>query len=141
MQEIPEPTRGDNRAIRALCKAMQHGPEFERQRGMLDAVLAGEANFRGRGEYLHRLINPNYTFACRTNPTGPNHCCRSRKEPSTLCATRQLLLQSPAWPCCIWVWKPAARGYLPLAQGFNSNNISSTALWSSIWRGQPLPWQ
>ena len=50
MQDIQQPTPGDNKTIEALCRALKHGPEYERQRGLLDAILAGEAHFRGRGE-------------------------------------------------------------------------------------------
>ncbi|KAF8598834.1 hypothetical protein BDV93DRAFT_498394, partial [Ceratobasidium sp. AG-I] len=48
MQDIQAPTLGDDLTIAALCKALQHGPEYERQRGMLATILAEEANFRGR---------------------------------------------------------------------------------------------
>ena len=51
MQDIQRPTLGDELTIAALCKALQHGPEYERQRGMLTAILAEEVNFRGRGKH------------------------------------------------------------------------------------------
>jgi hypothetical protein len=49
MQDIENPTRDDIQTINALLKTLCKGPEDERQRGMLAAVLAGEANFRGQG--------------------------------------------------------------------------------------------
>jgi hypothetical protein len=49
MQEIPNPTHDDTETTRILLKAMREGPEHLVQHGILDAVLAGEANFRGQG--------------------------------------------------------------------------------------------
>lgn len=49
MQDIANPTRDDIATTNMMLEAMREGPEHERQRGMLNAVLAGEARFRSQG--------------------------------------------------------------------------------------------
>ncbi|QRV95272.1 Transposase family Tnp2 protein [Ceratobasidium sp. AG-Ba] len=46
MQEIEDPTEDDTLTTEILLKAMRDGPEYERQCGILNAILAGEARFR-----------------------------------------------------------------------------------------------
>ncbi|CAE7227499.1 unnamed protein product [Rhizoctonia solani] len=48
MQSIEQPSDDDTKTLDTLLKAMKDGPEHEVQRGMLDAVLAGQAPFRGQ---------------------------------------------------------------------------------------------
>ena len=50
LQALEQLTADDTKAINVLLNAMQNGPEHELQRGMLHAVLAGEAKFRGQGK-------------------------------------------------------------------------------------------
>lgn len=49
MQELPNPTQDDIATTNMMLAAMRDGPEHERQRGMLNAILAGEARFRVQG--------------------------------------------------------------------------------------------
>ncbi|QRV85804.1 Transposase family tnp2 [Ceratobasidium sp. AG-Ba] len=48
MQAIENPSPDDIATTEVLLKAMRNGPEHEQQRGMLNAVLAGEAQFQGQ---------------------------------------------------------------------------------------------
>ncbi|EUC60381.1 transposase family Tnp2 protein [Rhizoctonia solani AG-3 Rhs1AP] len=50
LQSIEEPTDDDIRTTEVLLEAMRNGPEHEVQRGMLDAVLAGEVPMHGQEE-------------------------------------------------------------------------------------------
>jgi hypothetical protein len=49
MQNIEEPSVDDKFTTAKILSAFTKGPEQEVYRGMLNAVLAGEANFRGQG--------------------------------------------------------------------------------------------
>ncbi|KAG8683489.1 hypothetical protein FRC11_013508 [Ceratobasidium sp. 423] len=49
MQSLEDPTDDDIKTTQVLFDAMQDGPKHEIQRGMLDAVLAGEAWFHRQG--------------------------------------------------------------------------------------------
>ncbi|KAG8728575.1 hypothetical protein FRC11_010744 [Ceratobasidium sp. 423] len=57
MQSILEPTDDDVKTTEVLLDAMRDGPEHEIQRGMLDAILAGEARFH-RQERLRLATAP-----------------------------------------------------------------------------------
>ncbi|KAG9124509.1 hypothetical protein FRC07_011347 [Ceratobasidium sp. 392] len=46
LQEIPNPTADDIHTINTVLGVMGNGPEHERQRGRLDAILAGDADFQ-----------------------------------------------------------------------------------------------
>jgi hypothetical protein len=63
MQEIPNPTRDDTETTKILLNAMREGPEHLVHHGLLNAVLAGEANFRGQGEFLCRFFGLFLTLA------------------------------------------------------------------------------
>jgi hypothetical protein len=52
MQDIENPTDNDTSTIKAILKKLPNGPEHERQRGMLNAILAAEAPFRIQGEFV-----------------------------------------------------------------------------------------
>jgi cytochrome P450 len=52
MQDIRQPDANDTNTINAILKKFPDGPEHERQRGMLAAVLAGEAPFRIQGKFI-----------------------------------------------------------------------------------------
>ncbi|KAG8769645.1 hypothetical protein FRC12_004831 [Ceratobasidium sp. 428] len=52
LQDLDQPTCDDIDTTKALLSAMRNGPEHEKQCGMLAAVLAGEARFRGQ-EHIH----------------------------------------------------------------------------------------
>jgi hypothetical protein len=51
MQDIQNPTQDDTTTINMMLNDMQDGPEHERQCGMLNVILAGEAHFRTQGMY------------------------------------------------------------------------------------------
>jgi hypothetical protein len=55
MQDIERPNANDTNTINAILKKLPDGPEHERQRGMLAAVLAGEAPFRIQGKIVHLM--------------------------------------------------------------------------------------
>ncbi|QRV78029.1 pleckstrin homology-like domain, family B, member 1 [Ceratobasidium sp. AG-Ba] len=48
LQSIPDPQPGNISTINYVLGVMQNSPEHELQCGMLNAVLAGEAHFRGQ---------------------------------------------------------------------------------------------
>ncbi|KAG8696181.1 hypothetical protein FRC08_007312 [Ceratobasidium sp. 394] len=48
LQSIAHPRADDTNTINCALKVMCNGPEHELQREMLDAILAGEAHFRGQ---------------------------------------------------------------------------------------------
>ncbi|EUC53635.1 transposase family Tnp2 protein, partial [Rhizoctonia solani AG-3 Rhs1AP] len=50
LQSIEEPTADDTKTTEVLLGAMRNGPEHEVQRGMLEAVLVGEAPMHGQEE-------------------------------------------------------------------------------------------
>ncbi|KEP46026.1 transposase family Tnp2 protein, partial [Rhizoctonia solani 123E] len=50
LQSIEMPTADDTKTTNVLLGAMRNGPEHEVQRGMLEAVLAGEAPMQGQEE-------------------------------------------------------------------------------------------
>jgi cytochrome P450 len=55
MQDIERPDANDTNTIKAILMKLPDGPEHERQRGMLAAVLAGEAPFRIQGKPAYVL--------------------------------------------------------------------------------------
>ncbi|CAE6472201.1 unnamed protein product [Rhizoctonia solani] len=50
LQSIEEPTIDDTKTTEVLLGVMRNGPEHEVQRGMLDAILAGQAPMHGQEE-------------------------------------------------------------------------------------------
>ncbi|KAF8682495.1 hypothetical protein RHS04_02636 [Rhizoctonia solani] len=62
MQSIEEPTADDTMTTNTLLKAMRNGPEHEIQREMLDAVLAGQAPFRGQEHIRLATVSAKISF-------------------------------------------------------------------------------
>ncbi|KAG8760787.1 hypothetical protein FRC12_009501, partial [Ceratobasidium sp. 428] len=48
LQSLPNPKPDDTKTIEIILKVMRNSPAHELQRGMLNAILAGEAYFRGQ---------------------------------------------------------------------------------------------
>ncbi|QRV83198.1 Transposase family tnp2 [Ceratobasidium sp. AG-Ba] len=65
MQDIPNPSEDDIATIEILLAAMRFGPEHESQRGMLNAVLAGEAHFQGQETIRLATVSAQVDFESR----------------------------------------------------------------------------